>query len=100
MRARVLPLLAALVAALAAAAAATAETVHLSKTPIGAFPKRVWLVSLPKGERIQRSQVSVSENGRRVERLGVGPAGAVLNTRTVLVIDSSNSMAGKPERGE
>jgi tight adherence protein B len=99
MRARVLvSLLAALVVAVTAAAAATAETVHISKAPAGVFPERVWIASLPKGERIQPSQVAVTENGHNVENLRVAPAGAGGSTGTVLVIDSSNSMAGAPVR--
>jgi tight adherence protein B len=86
------------VTAAAVAASASAATVHVSKSPFGTFPERTWIVSLPKGQRVQRSQVTVTENDHDVVGLGVAPASVGGNRRTVLIIDTSNSMAGKPER--
>jgi len=89
-------LTAALLAVAALAAAATAADVGMTKAAGIAFPQRTWVVSLPAGERVQPSQVKVSENGHGVVGLKVEPTGANGNqsTGTALVIDASDSMKG------
>lgn len=90
--------IAALAAAVTSAAAATG--IHVTKAQGSEFPTRTLILSLPKGQRIQPSQVAVTENGQSVVDLSVAPAGAGGHrTGTVLVIDTSDSMAGASLRG-
>ena len=98
----------ALAAALAAltfvvAAGAAEPPIRLTEASGGAFPKRVWVLSLPAGQRIQQSQVGVTENGRGVVDLNVAPTGTGASgasgasgssSGTALVIDASDSMKG------
>jgi tight adherence protein B len=103
----------ALAAALAAltfvvAAGAAEPPIRLTEASGGAFPKRVWVLSLPAGQRIQQSQVGVTENGRGVVDLNVAPTGTGASgasgasgssSGTALVIDASDSMKGAPIEG-
>ena len=83
------------------ASTAVSATVPLSLTAGGAtFPLRNWVISLPAGERLQTSHVTVTENGHGVVGASVAPVGTPsANSGTVLAIDASNSMAGAPTRG-
>lgn len=86
------------VCALAAPAAAAAGGAAPSLVEAGntVFPHRTYILTLPKRASIGSSDVSVAENGEAVAHLTVTPAGATANaTGTVLLIDSSKSMAGK-----
>ena len=84
----------------AAQSAAPAKQPALNIAPVGRlpFPERGFVVDLPKGARIDPKRVHVSENG-----LGVGNftfralAGSGVRDGTVLAIDTSDSMIGKPE---
>jgi tight adherence protein B len=89
-------LTAVLLAVAALAAAATAADVRIAEAAGTGFPQRTWVVSLPAGERVQPSQVKVSENGHRVVGLKVEPTSTNGNqsTGTALVIDASDSMKG------
>jgi tight adherence protein B len=55
------------------------------------------LLSLPSGQRIASSRVSVTENGRPAYAVKVQPASSAQTSfGTVLVIDASDSMRGEP----
>jgi tight adherence protein B len=92
--------LAAAVAALgslAAAAGAASAPLHLTEAGGVVFPERSYVLSLPAGERLEASRVSIRENGHGVIGLKVVPAGAPgASSGTVLAIDASNSMRGAP----
>jgi tight adherence protein B len=64
------------------------------------WPDRGYLLSLGSSQRIQPSQVNVTENGKPVYGATVQPASAANATfGTLLVIDASDSMRGKPISG-
>ena len=94
---------AAAAAAACFAAAGTAGTVPLHLTEAGGavFPQRTYVLSLPAGQRLDRSQVKVNESGQRVVGLSIAPAGAATGVRSgvVLAIDASRSMRGAPTEG-
>lgn len=89
----------ALALALAAAAgvlassAAAATAPKLSETGTR-FPDRVYVLNLPKRERLTSSSVVVTENGQPVDNLTVTSPGT--QTATMLLIDASLTMRGKP----
>jgi tight adherence protein B len=92
-------------AALIAAAAlvttsSAAPRIQLSPTTGVNWPDRGYLLSLGSSQRIQPSQVTVTENGKAVNGASVQPAGSARATfGTMLVIDASDSMRGAPIRG-
>ena len=88
--------LAALVAALASAPADARAQAKVS--PAGApFPYRAFIVSAPPGQRLSTADVRVRENGQPVTDLSVVPAGALgARLGVVLLLDTSESMTGKP----
>jgi tight adherence protein B len=88
--------LAALVAAIPAAAGDGAIAISEAGRPV--FPKRTFLLTLPELRLIGASDVRVAENGERVSKLSVKPAGGAAGSRLgfILVIDASESMAGAP----
>ena len=94
--------LAAALAAFAAASAANGAERPLQLTESGGatFPGRAYLVTLPGGLRLERSSVSVRENGQRVIGLRVLPASEArgVTFATALVMDTSDSMVGAPIR--
>jgi tight adherence protein B len=67
-------------------------------TPAGApFPYRAFIVSAPPGQRLSTSNVRVRENGQPVTGLSVVPTGALAGRfGVVLLLDTSESMTGKP----
>ena len=83
-----------------AATATAADEVRLTEAT-STFPHRAYVLALPAGKRLQTSAVKVSENGHDVVDLVVVPAGAAVNTTsgTILAIDASKSMSGKPIAG-
>jgi tight adherence protein B len=82
---------------LAATAGAASGPLHLTESGGVTFPERSFVLSLPGGERLDASQVSVRENGHGVVDLKVVPAGSPgASSGTVLAIDASNSMRGAP----
>ena len=86
------------VAALAPAASGTPLNVSFGNA--GRFPLRALLVSAPANNPVTAAAVHVTENGDRVEGLSVTPL-ATANQGdfgVVLVIDTSQSMAGSPIR--
>ena len=89
--------------ALAALAAALASTPADARaegkvSPAGApFPYRAFIVSAPPGQRLSAADVRVRENGEPVTGLTVVPAGALgARLGVVLLLDTSESMTGKP----
>jgi tight adherence protein B len=92
----------ALAATLAALAAQTAmgasSPLRLTESGGVSFPARAYLATFPGGLRLEKSSVSVRENGQRVLDLRVVPAntagGATFGT--ALLMDASNSMKGAP----
>ena len=86
---------AALVAAVAALSAGAAESGPTLSESVARFPDRYYLLTLPAAKRLATGDVRVTENGVPVSGLAVtrpGDEGFV----TMLVIDASNSMRGKP----
>ena len=93
--------LAAVACALAAAATSGAAT-RLQLTPAGNadFPDRSFVLTTPKPVSLDDEKVVIRENGRRVGELAVIPAGgaATRTFGTVLVIDATLTMRGRPIR--
>jgi tight adherence protein B len=92
--------LAGLVLACAAAAPARADELRVSEAADSQFPARSYALTLPRAQRIDASDVTVSENGRAVKGLSVAPAAGAEARRfgVVLAIDTSASMRGEPLR--
>jgi tight adherence protein B len=95
-------LLALLAAALATAPSA-AGTSGLKLTEAGnpPFPDRAFVLTLPSDRPLSENQVRVRENGAPVTGVTVVPAALARGNQfgVVLVIDASESMAGKPIAG-
>ena len=91
---RITLLLLALLAALAPAASAAGTSLTASGVPT--FPERSWILTLPRGVTLAPHDVRLRENGTVISPLQVAPAdgGASRGLGVVLVIDSSQSMAG------
>jgi tight adherence protein B len=84
----------------AATAGGAPAPLRLTEGAGATFPERSWVLSLPAGERLDASRVSVSENGHRVVGLKTAPATAPgASSGTVLAVDASNSMRGAPISG-
>jgi tight adherence protein B len=87
------------VAAASVATAARAPGLSIQLTEAGSqFPSRSYVLTLSKGFTIRSSSVRVTENGAPVQGVRVVPA---RNTKAgkfgvVLVLDASDSMAGRP----
>jgi tight adherence protein B len=62
------------------------------------FPNRAFVLSLPRDRTLTADQVQVSENGTAVAGVTVTPASSAGGTAfgSVVVVDTSDSMAGKP----
>jgi tight adherence protein B len=80
----------------ASAAASTGLRVVVAKGP--AFPVRTYVISLPSGLKLTLKNASVTENGQAVLNPKFVPASEATKETfgTVLVLDSSYSMAGAP----
>ena len=91
-------LLAALVVGLPAAAAANG--LRITEAGSSPFPGRAYVLSLPRGMQLPHGAVRVFENGRPVNGLSVTAVGEAKPQAfgVMLVVDSSMSMKGKPER--
>jgi tight adherence protein B len=90
-------LLGALCATVSAASAVAAGPPTLVEAGNAGFPHRAFILTLPQRASIGTGSVRVTENGEPVIHLSVAPAGSAAHAvGTVLVIDTSNSMAGKP----
>jgi len=88
------------VAAILAATAAAAAPPKLVEAGKAVFPERAYVLTLPQRTELPGG-VGVTENGQPVERLSVTPAGAAgqKGFGTILVVDASNSMKGRPIAG-
>src|SRR5438874_10910712 len=91
-------LLAALVVGLPAAAAANG--LRITEAGSSPSPGRAYVLSLPRGMQLPHGAVRVFENGRPVNGLSVTAVGEAKPQAfgVMLVVDSSMSMKGKPER--
>lgn len=105
MNSRRLRAAAALVAAVLTAAVAgsgsaarTAGSVQLVQSPLSNFPDMVYSLGLPSDTKLSANQVHVTENGRPVNDASIEKPGAD-SQGTVLLIDASKSMSGRPIRG-
>jgi len=78
-----------------------AAPLRLTEAGGASFPQRTYLLTLPAGQRLEASGVTVSENGRGVIGLSVKPVGEAggLRSGTVLALDASKSMSGAPITG-
>lgn len=88
-------------AALASAAAAAAGSgVQLTEARGAKFPNRSFVVSLPAGRVLSPASVEVTENGQSVVDVSIVSASAASKKTfgVVLVVDTSESMAGAPVR--
>src|SRR6185437_12706756 len=100
-RAAVLALLALLAVASLAGGASATGGVSLTEAKGSPFPNRSFVLSLPTSRSLTAGDVNVTENGNSVPGVSLISA-ADANKRAfgvVLVIDSSESMAGKPIDG-
>jgi tight adherence protein B len=84
--------------ALASAAGAAEGSLELREAGGTHFPDRAYVLTLPSGMYLDADRVQVRENGELVKGLSIVPAGAVEAGQfaVVLVIDASQSMAGRP----
>jgi tight adherence protein B len=89
------------VAAIFVAAGTAASPIRVTEAGGSVFPERSLILSLPSGQRLKESGVTVKENDHGVVGLSVVPAGTAggVQTGTVLAIDASNSMRGAPIDG-
>lgn len=81
-----------------AAGATSSSAVKLTEATDSRFPDMSFIVSLPQKRPLTAAQLKVTENGQPVRDLSVARPGAE-GVGVVLVIDSSDSMAGRPISG-
>ena len=86
--------------ALVPAATAAAESPSLSRAGHAQFPDRSYVLTLPEQTRLDRGDVTVTENGGPVRDLRVAPVGAARSRLgVVMAVDTSASMHGAPQEG-
>jgi tight adherence protein B len=88
-------LVAAGVAAASAPGATASSRARLSEATSSHFPDMAYVLSLPAKQRLNASQVAVTENGAPVRDLTVAKPGTG-SVGVVLVVDASDSMQGEP----
>lgn len=100
MRLRLLLLALPLAAVLSSAATAADGSLRITEAR-SSFPERAFVLSLPAKMRLAPNAVRLFENGKRVSRLSVVPAGggSVQEFGVVLAIDASRSMRGRAIAG-
>lgn len=100
MKRLVLLLVTAVVLAGAFASQAIAGGVTVSQAGGVKFPNRAFLLTLSSRGVVTSNQVSVTEGGAPVQNLSVEPASAIGQSHfgTVLLVDTSDSMAGVAEQ--
>jgi tight adherence protein B len=93
-------LMATLAVAGLAAGQALAAGVNVSQAGGGNFPQREFIVTLESKGVVTPNQISVTEGGAPVQGLSVKPASAIGQSHfgTVLLVDTSDSMAGAAEQ--
>jgi tight adherence protein B len=81
-----------------AGAGSSKGAIQLTEAGGAKFPNRAFVVSLPRLRQLTADQVQVTENGKNVADMNIQPTSAAAGTRfgTVVIVDSSDSMAGKP----
>jgi len=81
-----------------AGTAAGAGGLQLTEAGGAKFPERAYVLSLPSSRSLTVDQISVTENGQQVVAPTLTPASATGGTAfgAVLVVDSSDSMKGRP----
>jgi len=87
-----------------AAGSAKPKVASLQITAVGRlpFPERGYVIDLPQGAAISANRVHISENGIEVGRgefTFAALSASNVSSATILAIDASDSMAGKPEVG-
>jgi tight adherence protein B len=78
-----------------ASAAPSGGRPTISEATVSRFPDKAYSLSLPAKAKLTTGSVTVLENGRPVHDLRLQAPGAS-GGATILAIDASNSMAGKP----
>ncbi len=93
-------LIATLVVAGLVAGQALAAGVNVTQAGGAKFPQREFIVTLTSKGVVTPSQISLTEGGAPVQGLSVEPASAIGQSHfgTVLVVDTSDSMAGAAEQ--
>jgi tight adherence protein B len=88
-------------AALAGPPAFAAGGIGLTEAGGSRFPERAFVVSLPSDRSLSAGDVGVTENGQPVVDVNLVPAAAAERKAfgVVLLIDASDSMAGRPLAG-
>jgi tight adherence protein B len=89
-------------AATIAAHASTGSSIDLTEAGGAAFPTRAFVIGLPAARRsLTPADVSVTENGAAVTGVTLVPAQLATKQTfgTVLLLDTSDSMAGEPVKG-
>ncbi|MDP8956141.1 MAG: VWA domain-containing protein [Actinomycetota bacterium] len=83
---------------LATAVAGAPKAPRLTEIAGAKFPERSFLLTLPEDRTLTAEQIKVTENGKAVSGATIEPAAASEERRfgTVLAIDASNSMRGRP----
>jgi Flp pilus assembly protein TadB/Mg-chelatase subunit ChlD len=98
---RILLLGALVMTALVSASAASSGgkgSVQMTEAGGAKFPNRAFVLSLPSNRALTADQVEVTENGNAVAGVTITPASAAGGTAfgSVVIVDASDSMAGKP----
>jgi hypothetical protein len=96
---RRLPLTLLCVAAAVAASSAHAaapDTFQIVSSGTAVFPDRTYVITLDQQRKLQSEDVLVTENGEPVGEAVVQSAATASGVGTVLLIDASNSMRGRP----
>lgn len=87
-------------ALLVATAGASAQTGFGAAPGNAVFPDRTYVLTLDRQQQLSSDDVKVTENGTPVRGVAVQSAAAAKGVGTVLLIDASNSMRGRPIEDE
>jgi tight adherence protein B len=77
---------------------ASAQTGFQAAPGSAVFPDRTYVLTLDQQRQLTADDVAVTENGAPVRNVAVQSAAAARGVGTVLLIDASNSMRGRPIR--
>ncbi len=91
---------AALIAAALLAAQASAGELSVSAAGGAKFPQRAYLLTLSSKSAVAPNQIKITEGGLPVQNLSITPAAKIGQSHfgTVLLVDTSDSMAGSAEQ--
>jgi tight adherence protein B len=84
------------VALLATASAVGAQDAFRVSSGGAVFPDRTYVITLDRDRQLRAGDVAVSENGTPVRNAVVQSAASAGGVGTILLIDASNSMRGRP----